>query len=70
MVYERLKNLRRDPTFEAILGVNLGKNKESVDPVQDYVAGVDRFAELADYLVINISSPNTPGKYTVCVRTV
>ena len=39
----------------------LGKNKDSVNPVQDYVEGVYKFAELADYLVINISSPNTPG---------
>ena len=32
-------------------------------PVQDYVEGVHKFAEIADYLVINISSPNTPGIY-------
>ena len=32
-----------------------------MNPVQDYVEGVYKFAELADYLVINISSPNTPG---------
>jgi dihydroorotate dehydrogenase len=45
-----------------LLGVNLGKNKTS-DPNshEDYVNGVIRFAPLADYLVINISSPNTPG---------
>ena len=41
----------------------LGKNKDSMNPVQDYVVGVHKFAELADYLVINISSPNTPGIY-------
>jgi dihydroorotate dehydrogenase len=45
----------------AILGVNIGANKQSEDFVADYVAGVHRFAEVADYLTVNISSPNTPG---------
>ena len=44
-----------------MLGVNLGKNKTSTDGIGDYVVGVRKFGELADYLVINISSPNTPG---------
>ncbi|VDI77000.1 dihydroorotate dehydrogenase [Mytilus galloprovincialis] len=44
-----------------IMGVNLGKNKTSSYPVEDYVQGVRKFGKVADYLVINISSPNTPG---------
>lgn len=44
-----------------IIGVNLGKNKLSNNAVDDYVAGVKKFGEIADYLVINVSSPNTPG---------
>ena len=45
-----------------IIGINLGKNKTSpVDSVQDYVDGVYKFGGIADYLVINISSPNTSG---------
>ena len=44
-----------------IVGVNLGKNKTSSDGVEDYVKGVKLFSEFADYLVINVSSPNTPG---------
>ncbi|XP_013394866.1 dihydroorotate dehydrogenase (quinone), mitochondrial [Lingula anatina] len=44
-----------------ILGINLGKNKESENAVTDYVEGVHKFGQVADYLVINISSPNTPG---------
>jgi len=44
-----------------VVAVNLGKNKESSDAVDDYVKGVIELGELADYLVINISSPNTPG---------
>ena len=44
-----------------IIGINLGKNKTSEDAVKDYTDGVKKFGELADYLVINVSSPNTPG---------
>ncbi|XP_043721451.1 dihydroorotate dehydrogenase (quinone), mitochondrial-like isoform X2 [Telopea speciosissima] len=44
-----------------ILGVNLGKNKTSEDAVADYVQGVHTLSQYADYLVINVSSPNTPG---------
>lgn len=43
------------------LGVNLGKNKTSTDAAADYVAGVQMLGPLADYLVVNVSSPNTPG---------
>lgn len=49
------------PTEAGIVGINLGKNKTSADPVADYVKGVQKFGEMANYLVINISSPNTPG---------
>lgn len=45
----------------ALVGVNLGKNKEQADAAADYVSGVRAFAALADFIVINISSPNTPG---------
>jgi len=44
-----------------IVGVNLGKNKEQADAVADYVAGTRTLAACADYFVINVSSPNTPG---------
>ncbi|KAH3772539.1 dihydroorotate dehydrogenase (quinone), mitochondrial-like isoform X1 [Dreissena polymorpha] len=44
-----------------IVGVNLGKNKTSPSPIDDYVEGLKEFSPLADYLVINVSSPNTPG---------
>ena len=49
------------PVPDGLLGVNLGKNKTSPDPINDYVKGVTKFGDVADYLVINISSPNTPG---------
>lgn len=44
-----------------IVGANLGKNKDTLDAADDYVVGVRRLADLADYLVVNVSSPNTPG---------
>jgi dihydroorotate dehydrogenase len=48
-------------TGSGLLGVNLGKNKLSDDAVGDYSVGVRELGPLADYIVINISSPNTPG---------
>jgi len=46
-----------------VLGVNIGKNKVTPpeEAVQDYLSLLNTFAPLADYLAINISSPNTPG---------
>ncbi len=44
-----------------IVGVNIGANKESSDRIADYVTGVRIMAPAADYLTVNISSPNTPG---------
>ena len=56
-VLKRISGLR----CKATLGVNIGANKESGDFVADFVLGVKRFADAADYLAVNISSPNTPG---------
>ena len=44
-----------------VVGVNVGANKDSGDRTADYVAGIRRFAGVADYFTVNISSPNTPG---------
>ena len=44
-----------------IVGVNIGRNRDSPDAAADYADGVRRSATLADYLVVNVSSPNTPG---------
>ena len=44
-----------------IVGINLGKNKETADEVADFVTGLEAVCHLADYLVVNVSSPNTPG---------
>lgn len=48
-------------TGRGIVGVNVGANKDSPDRIADYALGVERFAGVADYIAVNISSPNTPG---------
>jgi dihydroorotate dehydrogenase len=47
--------------MHAVIGVNVGANKDSSDWIADYVSGVQAMAPVARYLTINISSPNTPG---------
>ena len=44
-----------------ILGINIGANKDSADRIADYRTSFARLAPLADYVTVNISSPNTPG---------
>jgi dihydroorotate dehydrogenase len=44
-----------------VIGVNIGANKDSEDRIADYAAGVRAMSQVARYLTINISSPNTPG---------
>jgi dihydroorotate dehydrogenase len=44
-----------------IVGVNIGANKDAPDRIVDYVGLIERFAPVASYVTINISSPNTPG---------
>jgi dihydroorotate dehydrogenase len=45
----------------AVVGANLGANKDTEDKAADYVAGLVRLKGLADYVTVNVSSPNTPG---------
>lgn len=52
---------RRAADRHGVVGVNLGKNRDSTDAAADYILGVGALAPYADYLVINVSSPNTPG---------
>ncbi len=44
-----------------IVGVNIGANKDSTDRAADYVKGIEVFSDVASYITINVSSPNTPG---------
>jgi len=59
---KRLWKLRRRKPA-AVIGVNIGKSRVVAveDATADYVASAVRLAPLADYLAINVSSPNTPG---------
>ncbi|WP_322097157.1 quinone-dependent dihydroorotate dehydrogenase [Pelagibius sp. Alg239-R121] len=57
---ESLRKWREGP-LPGPLGVNLGKNRDAEDAVGDYLAGAKALGGFADYLVINVSSPNTPG---------
>lgn len=45
----------------AVVGANIGANKDAADRIADYVAGLTRLWGLSDYFTVNISSPNTPG---------
>jgi dihydroorotate dehydrogenase len=56
-----LDNLRRADRKNVVLGANVGINKENADPERDYPALVNAVFPFADYITINISSPNTPG---------
>ncbi len=56
----RLRNIPHN-ALTGPIGINIGANKDSADRVADYVTGVQNMEPLADYLTINISSPNTPG---------
>lgn len=56
-VRDRIKGVRANTG----LGINIGANRDSEDFVADFVKGVETFAPHADYLAVNVSSPNTPG---------
>lgn len=58
---EALTRLRRLKSRAGPVGINIGANKDSIDRIADYAAGARVMAGLADYLTVNISSPNTPG---------
>ncbi len=66
-VAQQLSNVRRrysgGAPFSTVVGVNLGKNKDTPleNAADDYIVLMRRFSSLADYLTINISSPNTVG---------
>ena len=51
-----------------IVGANVGKNRDAIDAAADYATGISRVCALADYLVCNVSSPNTPGLRSLQAR--
>jgi dihydroorotate dehydrogenase len=55
------KFLSKRPRPEGVVGLNIGMNKDQTDPASDYTGLIRSLGGMADYLTINISSPNTPG---------
>lgn len=51
----------KDSAIDGIVGLNIGMNKDQIDPASDYCLLIDSLAQYADYFTVNISSPNTPG---------
>jgi dihydroorotate dehydrogenase len=64
------RNLRGSRPYGLVLGVNLGKNKDTPleEAARDYLSLMQTFASLADYLAINVSSPNTLGLRSLQAR--
>lgn len=56
----RLERLRAKANH-GLIGVNIGANKDASDRIADYSTGISALAHLADWMTVNISSPNTPG---------
>ncbi len=59
--FARRLEARRAAGAKGLVGANVGKNKDTEDAASDYAVGARRLAGLCDYLVCNVSSPNTPG---------
>lgn len=57
-----LESFQKSPSKpQGVVGLNIGMNKDQTDPVQDYCFLIRELGPMADYLTVNISSPNTPG---------
>ncbi|WP_273789085.1 quinone-dependent dihydroorotate dehydrogenase [Bartonella sp. ML70XJBT] len=57
VVYDRLQICQKT----GIVGINIGANKNTINKIDDYTAGIAHFYDVANYFTVNISSPNTPG---------
>ena len=55
IVLNRIKSNNK----QGVLGINIGPNKDSDNRINDYLIGIEKFHEVADYITVNISSPNT-----------
>jgi len=56
---ENVSSRIRAKSPEGLLGINIGPNKDTKDRLSDYLIGVRTFHDIADYITVNISSPNT-----------
>ncbi len=60
-VKKNLLKIQNTLLTNKIIGVNLGKNKNSINAIDDYLLGMEKLGSLSSYITINISSPNTEG---------
>ena len=58
---EIIKNRIKSEKKKGVLGINIGPNKNTKDQKNDFCSGLANFFDIADYITINISSPNTEG---------
>mgnify|MGYP001238574666 CR=1 FL=1 len=58
---ENVKSRIKSNMPEGLLGINVGPNKDTKDRLNDYLIGIRTFHDIADYITVNISSPNTEG---------
>ena len=58
---EIIKNRIKSTEKKGILGINIGPNKDTQDQLNDFCIGLKNFFDIADYITVNISSPNTEG---------
>ncbi len=61
VAHENITEFLRYKKQDQMLGINIGKNKDTKKAADDYVKGISMFGALADYITVNISSPNTKG---------
>ncbi len=61
IVKKNLLKLKTNFLNNKIIGINLGKNKNTIDSIDDYLIGMEKLGGVASYITINISSPNTIG---------
>ncbi len=60
-VKKNIAKIKNSFNGNKIIGVNLGKNKNTLDSIYDYLFGMEQLGSLSSYITINISSPNTEG---------
>ncbi len=60
-VKKNISKIKNSFARNKIIGVNIGKNKNSKNSIDDYLYGMEELGALASYITINISSPNTEG---------
>ncbi len=59
---DNIKKFRAsNPSCKTPIGLNIGMNKDQTEPEKDYIYLIQEVGEYADYLTVNVSSPNTPG---------